>query len=111
MVYTSAFFSVSGMVFGGFKVEKYAFIYNYGYRDKGRPWFIGALVDNRTQKAVRLIEEYDRKTVGKAREVFTTFFHASTRIDTVYLVEKVPPTTYNDLGWRLMETPCDWMQL
>ena len=60
---------------------------------------------------MRLIEEHDRKTVEKARELFISFFHASKRTYKVYLIEKVTPNTYNDLDWRLMETPYNWMQL
>ena len=52
------------MVFGNFKFEKHAFIYNYGYRDKEHLWCIKALIDNITYKPVILIEEYDHKTVG-----------------------------------------------
>ena len=40
-----------------------------------------------------------------------TFLHASTRIDAVHLVEKAPPTIYNDSNWILMETDHDWMKL
>ena len=53
------------MVFGDFKVKKHAFIYNSGYRDKEHIWCIKALIDKRTYKPVIIIEEYDRKTVGK----------------------------------------------
>ena len=43
------------MVFGYFKVEN-AFIYNSGYSNKYHTWCIGASIDNRTHKPVRLIE-------------------------------------------------------
>ena len=74
------------MVFGGFKFQRHAFIYNYCYSYKEHPWCIGALVDNRTQKPVRLVEDCDRKTVYKSREVFIHFFCDSTRIDRVHIV-------------------------
>ena len=60
-------------------------------------WFI---TEHRNQWY--LLKNMIEKTVEKAREVFTTFFHASTRNDTVYLVKKVPPATHNGLGCRLM---------
>ena len=48
--------TVSGRVFGDFKVGKHAFIYNFGYRNKDHAWCIGSLIDNRTHKPVRLFE-------------------------------------------------------
>ena len=69
------------------------------------------MIDNISQKPVRLIDKYDNKTVEKSREVFTTFFRASTIIDIVYIVEKLTSNRYNYLDWRLMETPYNCMQL
>ena len=49
---------------------------------------IGAIIDNRFRKPIRLIEEEDRADKNAARIVFDDFFNAQTIIQHVYLVTK-----------------------
>ncbi len=41
--------------------EKHAFIYNSAYRNNNKPWLVGAIIDNRQNHPIFMIEEKDRE--------------------------------------------------
>ena len=63
-------------------------MYNSHYRDTENKNCIGAVIDNRSNAPVRLIDKEDRRDISKSRQLFDNFFKANTKIQHVYLIEK-----------------------
>ena len=80
--------SVQDYVNGEYHKENHAFVYNSHYRNQDEQNCIGAIIDNRFMKPIRLIEEEDRIDKNTARIVFDDFFNAQTIIQHVCLVTK-----------------------
>ena len=73
--------------------EKHAFVYNSEYREEKNHWILGAIIDNRQNEPIFLIEEKDRESKEDSRKVFNDFFKADVTITNVFLVE---PITHDD---------------
>ena len=68
--------------------ESHALVYNSNYRATEKKNCIGAVIDNRSNAPVRLIDEEDRSDISKSQQLFDNFFNANTKIQHVYLIEK-----------------------
>ena len=76
--------------------ERHAFVYNSGYRVDNKHWILGAIIDNRQNKPIFLIEEKDRRTKDDSRKVFDDFFKAKVQITNVYLVHSFAKASIDD---------------
>jgi len=80
--------TVNDFINGEWHEESHAFVYNSHYRATENNNCIGAVIDNRSNAPVRLIDEEDRRDISKSRQLFDNFFNANTKIQHVYLIEK-----------------------
>ena len=78
-------FLINSTVYGR-TTTTHAFVYDSSMTDLQHPGARGALLDNQVGKPIRLIEPSDRQDVKHAREVYDTFFGATTRIHRVFRV-------------------------
>jgi hypothetical protein len=82
------FAKVQDWVFEEYRTEHHAFVYDSTYKSSEAPWCIGAIIDNRQEKPVRLIEHTDRESIENARNVLDTFFNAHSVVTSFYHVTK-----------------------
>ena len=74
MVDSGVFFIAAEILAYFYETNNHCFIYDSGYRDETRPECVGALIDNRKNGAVRLLDASDRKSALDSRNALSSFY-------------------------------------
>ena len=74
MVDSGVFFIAAEIPTYFYETNNHCLIYDSGYRDETRPECVGALIDNRKNGAVRLLDASDRKSAKDSRNALSSFY-------------------------------------
>ena len=74
MVDCGVFFIAAEIPTYFYETDNHCLIYDSGFRDETRPECVGALIDNRKDGAVRLLDASDRKSIKDSRYALSSFY-------------------------------------